>query len=81
MDTDKSGNLSREELAAGLANAEDLGFRVRDKSALDRVFDALDTDHSNSISWKEFVRVCVCVFMGVVFSGWDGCRFSPRRPW
>lgn len=56
MDTDKSGNLSREELAAGLANAEDLGFRVRDKSALDRVFDALDTDHSNSISWKEFVR-------------------------
>ncbi len=43
----------------GLANAEDLGFKVQDSLSLSQLFEALDVDGSNSISWKEFVKVTV----------------------
>lgn len=55
-----SSTLSRAELTEGLRTAEDFGFKVADPDALSAVFDELDADKNDCISWKEFVRVRVC---------------------
>jgi hypothetical protein len=57
FDLDKSGTLSREELKRCVKEMEDCGrsidLAIND---LDSLFDVLDTNNDDKISWKEFLK-------------------------
>ncbi len=71
-DKDKSGFLSREELRSALQDVKDSGKEIvwedypslgisgksSDQQKLDVLFDALDVDDNDKITWQEFYSAC-----------------------